>query len=148
MLLKPRKADVFKALRYALPQLSGGNAEVFGPEGYVVFHKGGDQLVIRVLKYHAGALANRVGVLALGGVHAANLHPPLIGNEQRVQMLRERRFPRSVAAEDTYELAALDLRACARERERLAVVGERDVAHADDGRLGGHGGGISGGVFG
>ena len=124
MLLKPRKTDVLEALGHAFAQLGGGNAEVLGPEGNVVFHKGGDQLVIRVLKYHAGALTNRVGVLALGGVHAANLHLPLIGNEQRVQMLRERRLSRSVAAEDAHELAALDLRACARERERLAVVGE------------------------
>ena len=148
VLLKPRKTDVFEALRYAFPQLSGGNAEVLGPEGNVVFHKGGDQLVIRVLKYHAGALTNRVGVLALGGVHAANLHLPLIGNEQRVQMLRERRLPRSVAAEDAHELAALDPRACARERECLTIVGERDVAHTDDGRLGGRGGGIIDGFFG
>ena len=136
VLLKPRKTDVFEALRYALPQLSCGNAEVLGPEGNVVFHNRRDELVVWVLKYHAGALANRVGVLALGGVHAANLHLPLIGNEQRVQMLRERRLPRSVAAEDAHELAALDLHACARERERLAVVGERDVAYADDGGLG------------
>ena len=136
MLLKPRKTDVLEALGHAFAQLGGGNAEVLGPEGNVVFHKGGDQLVIRVLKYHAGALANRVGVLALGGVHAANLHPPLIGNEQRVQMLRERGFPRPVAAEHAYELAARDAHACVRERKRLAVVGERDVAYADDGGLG------------
>ena len=148
MLLKPRKTDILEALGHAFAQLGGGNAEVLGSEGNVVFHKGGDQLVVWVLKYHAGALANRVGVLALGGVHAANLHLPLIGNEQRVQMLRERRLPRSVAAEDAHELAALDLHACARERERLAVVGERDVAHADDGRLGGRGGGIIDGFFG
>ena len=136
VLLKPRKTDVFEALCYAFPQLSGWNAEVLGPEGNVVFHEGGDQLVIRVLKYHAGALANRVGMLACGGVHAAYLHPPFIGNEQRVHMLRERGFPRPVAAEHAYELAARDAHTCARERKRLAVVGERDVAYAYDGGLG------------
>ena len=136
MFLEARKTDVLETLGHALPQLSCGNAEVLGPEGNVVFHNRRDELVVWVLKYHAGALTNRVGVLALGGVHAANLHLPLIGNEQRVQMLRERRLPRPVAAEHTYELAARDAHACARERKRLAVVGERDVAYADDGGLG------------
>ena len=148
MLLEARKTDVFEALGHAFAQLGGGDSQILGAECHVIFHNRRDELVVRVLKDHAGALANRVGALALGGVHAANLHLPLIGNEQRVQMLRERRLPRSVAAEDAHELAALDPRACARERERLAVVGERDVAHTDDGRLGGRGGGIIDGFFG
>lgn len=148
MFLEARKADVLEALGHAFAQLGGGDSQILGAECHVIFHNRRDELVVRVLKDHAGVLANRVGMLARGGVHAAYLHPPFIGSEQRVQMLRERGFPRPVAAEDAHELAALDLRACARERERLAVVGERDVAHADDGRLGGRGGGIFGGYFG
>ena len=134
--LEARKTDVLEALGHAFAQLGGGDSQILGAECHVIFHNRRDELVVRVLKDHAGALANRVGMLACGGVHAAYLHPPFIGNEQRVQMLRERGFPRPVAAEHAYELAALDLHACARERKCLAVVGERDVAYADDGGLG------------
>ena len=98
MALEARKPYVLKRLRHAFAQLIGGDAQILGAEGHIVFHERGHQLVIGILEHHAHRLADAVRAVGVRGGHALHLYGALVGDEQGVQMLGQRRLAAAVAA--------------------------------------------------
>ena len=96
--LETRKPYVLKRLRHAFAQLIGGDAQVLGAEGHIVFHKRGNQLVVGILEHHAHRLADAVRAVGVRGGHVLHLHGALVGDEQGVQMFGQRRLAAAVAA--------------------------------------------------
>ena len=127
MALESRKPHVLKRLRHAFAQLIGGDAQVLGTEGHVVFHERGNQLVVGILEHHAHRLADAVRAIGVRGGHVLHFHGALVGDEQGVQMLGQRRLAAAVAAQDAQEFALAHVQAHAVKREVCAVVGEADV---------------------
>ena len=127
MSLEARKPYVLKRFRHAFAQLSGGDAQVLGAEGHIVFHERGHQLVVGVLEHHAHRLADAVRAVGVRGGHILHLHGALVGDEQGVQVLGQRRLAAAVAAQDAQEFALAHVQAHAVKGEVRAVVGEADV---------------------
>ena len=90
MALEARKPHVLKRLRHAFAQLVGGDAQILGTEGHVIFHKRGNQLVVGVLEHHAHRFADAVRAVGVRGCHVLHLDGALVGDEQGVQMLGQR----------------------------------------------------------
>ncbi len=84
MSLEAAKPHIRKRLGDAAAQLFGIKAQVFRPEGHVVFHQRGDQLVVGVLEHHAAGFAHQVDVVVVCGVHPVNADGALVGDEQGV----------------------------------------------------------------
>ena len=98
MAFEARKPHVLKRLRHAFAQLIGGDAQVLGAEGHIVFHERGYQLVVGVLEHHAHRLADAIRAVGVRGGHVLHLHGALVGDKQGVQVLGQRRLAASVAA--------------------------------------------------
>ena len=93
---------------YAPADLFPRDADVFRPEGDVVFHDGGDGLVIRILKDHARVPADLKRLLVVRGVHAEHLYRTFRRHEQGVDEFREGRLAAAVPSEDGDELSFSD----------------------------------------
>ena len=131
--LEAGQPHVLKRLRDAPAQFGWLKAQVFRPERHIVLDKRRDQLVVGVLEHHAAGFAHQVDVRVVGRVHPVHDHASLIGDEKGVQVFRQRRFPRPVAAEDAEEFSARNMGAHPVKREIRTVVGEADVGDVDHG---------------
>ena len=135
MTLEANEAHFFKRLLYALGDVRAFDAEVFRTECHVVFHERCDELVVGVLEHHACGGANVVDVFFVLRIVARNTHAALVGHEQGIHVLRERRFAGAVAAQDTNEFAVGDMQIDASQHEALAIVGESNVGAIDHNRV-------------
>ena len=85
------------------------HAQVFQPEGHVLPHHVGHDLVIRVLEHHARMAADIPDPFLRQGVHAAHQHPALRGQEQGVHQLGQRAFARAVMPQHRHKAAPFHL---------------------------------------
>ena len=82
--------------------------QVFGAEGHVLLHDGGDQLVIWVLKHHAHRAAHLVFERLVAGVHLLDQDGAARGQQHGVEMLGDGGFPAAVVAKKRHEGTLLD----------------------------------------
>ena len=99
----------FEALFYALPDFLCGNTHIFGAEADVLFNNLADDLVVRILKDHAGCLADVPEQRLILCVQAVHPDCSLCGKQKRVDVLCQSGFSRSVVAENGDKLAGLDI---------------------------------------
>ena len=113
--------------------LLGRNAEVLRRKGDILLHDGGNDLVVRVLEYHAHLLAHIVEMILVAGVHPFDQHRARLGQEDRVEVLGQRGFAAAVGPQYSHELAAVDGKAHAVHciAGLLGVIAEMDVLNID-----------------
>ena len=85
----------------------GGHAKVFQRKGNVLFHHGGNDLVVRVLEHHAHFLANVVQLFIGAGVHIFHQHGAAFWQQNGVKMLGQGRFAAAVGTQHSHKLAAV-----------------------------------------
>ena len=91
------------------PERRFGDADILRPEAHVLLDDRGDDLIVRILKDHAGFLPDLPDIFLALRVHPVDPHRPLRGEEQRVHVLCEGRFSGSVVAEDRDDRALLHI---------------------------------------
>ena len=101
---------------YATPDLLRRNPLVFGTECGVFFDHRADDLVFGVLKDHRDGAAYSENIERIVGRQSENSTIALRRRQQGVQMFRQGRFARSVAAEKSEPLPFPDPERYARER--------------------------------
>ena len=89
-------ADPVERLLHSCPDVLCRHAEIFRSEGHILVHHGSDDLIVRVLEDHAGFLPDPPEIALSGRIHVIHPHRPSGRNKQRVDLLGERRFSRSV----------------------------------------------------
>ena len=125
------ESDFGQGVSHASSDFGGRDPEVLGAERDVVLHERRHDLVVGILEHHARGRTDEEGGVRIGRVVPVDAHRALIGDEQRVQVLRERGFARSVPAEHADEFAGIHMQADAVERMLRSVVGEYDVCAVD-----------------
>ena len=110
MFLEARKTDVLETLGHAFAQLSGGYSQILGAEGNVVFHKRGDQLVIGVLKYHAGALTNLPELRFILRIFSVYIQRAFCWQKNCIDVLCKRRFSRAIVPQNRNKIALLHIK--------------------------------------
>ena len=129
--LETGKPHVGQRTRHALTQLGQLNAQVLGAERHIIFNQSRHQLIIRILENHAGRLTDEVRALGVGRAHSVHRHRSLVGQQKRVQMLRQRGLAAAVASQNADELACIHVSAHTRQSGRLAIVREPNVGQID-----------------
>ena len=119
------------------PDFVPRQTQVFRAEGHVFFHDRGDDLVIRVLKDHADGAADVQCPVGFARVPVLDPHVAGVRQQQRIEMLGQRRLARPVVAQDDhiFSLANLQIHPAQR-RYRLFIallVGVMEILDADDG---------------
>ena len=131
--LEAREPHLRERAPHAGAQFLRRHAQVLGAKRHVVLDERGHELVVRVLEHHAHARAHVVDVLGIRRVEAVDRNAARVGDQKRVEVLRERGLARAVTAKHAREAAARNGEPHAVEREPLPVVRERDVPAGDDG---------------
>ena len=105
------------------------HTEVFQRKGHVLFHYGGNDLVVRVLEHHAHGLADIVELLFVCGVHALHIHLAALGQQNGVEVLGQRGFTAAVCTQHRHEFPVLYLRRYAVQRvdRLLGIVAELQI---------------------
>ena len=88
--------------------LSGRHAEILRAERHIILDDRRDELIVRILEHHADLLPDAPDLRLLPRIDAVDAAHPLRRQQQRIEMLRERRLPRPIRAEHRDELPALD----------------------------------------
>ena len=117
-----RHADSLEGLIDALPDLLCRDSDIFRSESHVLLDDRGDDLIVRILKDHAGLLPDLPDVLLTLRIHPVDPHRSLCGDEQRIDVLREGRFSGSVVSEDRDDGALLHIDVDAVDGPDLLVV--------------------------
>ena len=81
------------------------HAQILKGESNVLLHKGGDNLVVRILKYHADLLTDFIKLSLFGGVHSVNGNRAFRWYQYCVKMLCKGGFSRTVVSKHRKELA-------------------------------------------
>ena len=76
-----RHPHLGQAFLHPLPDFPGGHTYVFRPETHILFYHRGYNLVVRVLKDHAGHGADIPKPLCLSRIHILNPNGPLRGSQ-------------------------------------------------------------------
>ena len=101
-------AHHLQRLLHALQNFLSGHAEIFRPKGDFLIHHRGHQLVIRVLKDHAGRLPNGQLVFLLGSIHPGDFQSARGWRIQRVHQPGKSGFAAAVMPEYDDELPFFD----------------------------------------
>ena len=98
-------------------------------KGNVLFHHGGNDLVVRVLEHHAHGLADIVELVFVCGVHALHIHLAALRQQNGVEVLGQRGFTTAVCTQYRHELPALYLHGYAVQRidRLLGIVAELQI---------------------
>ena len=94
---------------HPLPDLIRPDAEILRAESDILLHNRRDNLVIRILKNHAGLLADLPEIRGIRGIHIVDPHRPPGGDKQRVDLSGERRFSAPVVSENGNKFALLHI---------------------------------------
>ena len=102
---------IYDAQRFihTFPDLIRRYADILRTEGYVFFHNGCHDLVVRVLEYHPYLLAYHPQVIFFHCIHAVDFYTAFRWQQQRVQMTGKGTFPASVCADDSHKLSRHNL---------------------------------------
>ena len=84
------------------------DAEVFGAEGHVLFHDGGDELIIRVLQHHPHRAADLILLLFVRGIDPPDQHGAARRQQHGIEMFGEGRFSAAVVPEQGDERTLFD----------------------------------------
>ena len=98
------QTDAFQCLFHPLFEFFRRHAHIFRAEGHVLFHRGADDLVVRVLENHAGVAADlpdRVGFLR---VAPGEEHRAFRREQDRIDVLNHRGFTGTVMAQNRNEI--------------------------------------------
>jgi hypothetical protein len=133
-------AHLFQRPVHATGDLLPRHAQVFRPKGHILLDDGGHDLVVRLLKDHAHGAADGAQVAALARIPFLHPDVALRRQQQPVEVPGQRRFARTVVADDDHILARLDGQVDASQRVdgalALRLVGVVEIFNADDGRHG------------
>ena len=110
------RVDSGQCLTGPLCRFIVGNAVVLQAEHDVVEHSGRDELGVGVLKDEADFLAG-VSLVVLGNRRPTDDQFAVVGDQCRVQVLKQRGLPRTVAADQRDDFVGIDV--------------EVDVVHPD-----------------
>ena len=110
---------------------------VFQPEGHVLAHDRGHELVVRVLKHHADFAPQRPAVGGVGSVHAVDGQRAVLQRQQGVEVLDERGFAAAVVPEHGHKLAGgnVQLRTVEGAAAARPVVGKSNVVCINHDRI-------------
>ena len=89
----------------AAAHLAGGHAQVLQGKGHVLFHHGGHDLVVGVLKDHAHLLADVVELGVVGGVHPLHRDGAGLGQQDGVEVLGQGGLAAPVGPQHRHKLA-------------------------------------------
>ncbi len=107
-----------------------GKPLVARTEGHVLFHRGREKLVGRILENHAHA-AVQFALPQIANVVCSQEHFALLGMEQAHEHLQEGRLARTVGAHDGHHFALHRMERKVRERLDPIGIGKRDAAGFD-----------------
>ena len=96
-----------QAVVHTFPDFIGRNTQIFRSETHIFLHHGGNYLVIRILKDHAGFLADFPERIIISGIHVVNVNGSLRRNQERIDMFGQCRLAASVMTENGNKLSAL-----------------------------------------
>ena len=106
---------------HALPDLLARHAEILRRKGDILLNDIRHDLVVRVLEHHAHRLANGKQQRFVLRVHTVDRDAAARGQQNRVEMLGERRFAAAVVAEHGDKAARLNGQIQPVEHNMLAV---------------------------
>ena len=89
-------ANSLKAFFHPLPDLLCRYSQILRSKANILFHHLSDDLVIRILEYHSRLLTNVPQMCFICGIHAIDPHGSLCWIQDRIDMLRQCRFSRTV----------------------------------------------------
>ena len=104
-----RHSHGFQAPVHPLPDLVCGHAHIFRSKAHVLFHHIADDLVIRVLEYHAGGLPHVPEMLLVAGLHVGNIDRSIRRKEDPVHQLGKGGFSRAIMAQNGHKAPLLDI---------------------------------------
>ena len=113
------------------------HAVVFQPEGNILTHDRGHELVVRVLKHHADFAPQRPAIGGVGSVHAVDGQRAVLQRQQGVEVLDERGFAAAVVPEHGHKLAGgnVQLRTVEGAAAARPVVGKSNVVCINHDRI-------------
>ena len=89
LFLEPAHVHILQGFVHPAPYFLRCYSQVFRPESNIVLNNGRDQLVIRILEYHAGSLSHIPDVFVVTGIVSVYIDYPLRRQQQTVQVLRQ-----------------------------------------------------------
>ncbi len=125
------QADRFERLVTSPANLVVGQAEVARAEGDFVLDRGGENLMVRILK-NVRDCARRLRRTHLRAILAVDRHAPRRRLQQSDDVFRERRFAGTVLPDDRDKFARFDFEIDRIEHARSARIAEADVLDSDE----------------
>ena len=104
-------SDCLQAFLHALFNLLRRNTEVLRTECHIILDYGCNDLIVRVLKHHAGGFSDVKKPVIVRRIHSEHNDTSSGRQQKRVDMLCKRRLAGAVMTENRNELASLDIKA-------------------------------------
>ena len=86
----------FQTLIHPLPNIFCGNTQIFWTKSHIFFYNCADDLIIRILKNHAGLLTDIPDICIRSGIHVIHPQSSLCRHQQTVDMFCQRGLSASV----------------------------------------------------
>ena len=86
----------FQTLIHPLPDIFCGNTQIFRAKSHIFFYNCADDLIIRILKNHAGLLTDIPDICIRSGIHMIHPQSSLRRHQQTIDMFCQRGLSASV----------------------------------------------------